>query len=294
MRALVAGDLAVVTLLGIAEMPRPGDNLVAGSAAVYASGVAANIAWNLRDLVDDVAVLGTVGDDVFGRYVLDELSARGVHTGYIRRVAAPTDLFTILVDGNGERTMIGHRGASAGLTLQGVEAILDEWTPGWCHISGYTLLNQGSEAGFHALVAAATRGGIPCSLDLEGIAYSGRRLELAGLTVFCNWNEYTHYYGRERADPSVAECLRLVIKAGAEGCYLVEHGAVTLMPAFEATVVDCTGAGDAFNAAFIAAMAEGRNSGEACAWGNAGAALKIAHAGPRTQLTRQVVQAALT
>ena len=291
MKVLVAGDLAVVTLLDVAALPRPGDNLVAHSAAVYASGVAANIAWTLRDLVDGVAVLGAVGDDLFGHYLLDELSTRGVHTGYIQRAAAPTDLFTILVDGTGERTMIGHRGASACLALGDANMLLAEWAPDWCHVSGYTLLNPGTLDGFYALVMAASRRGIPCSIDLEGIAYTGQHLGLAGLTVFCNWNEYTCYFGRERVDPSLAaDGLRLVIKAGADGCYLLEGGAVTPTPAYAATVVDCTGAGDAFNACFIAAMLAERGDREACAWGNAGAALKVARAGPRIELTHGAIQ----
>jgi ribokinase len=79
---------------------------------------------------------------------------------------------------------------------------------------------------------------------------------------------------------SEAEAVRgakatFVYTLGDEGAEL--HG--ERIPAFPATVVDTTGAGDAFNAAFAVAIAEGVDEREAVRWGCAAGAHMVEHAG---------------
>jgi sugar/nucleoside kinase (ribokinase family) len=281
---LVVGDLSVITLFRIARLPQPGSNVVADGASIWVSGVAANLAWALRGLGAEVAVVGAVGADVFGRVVRDDLSARGIDIAYVTTLAAPTSLFTILVDEAGERTMIGHRGASAHLALE--EEPVQQWAPDWCHVSGYALLNPQIRQRFPDFLTTLARRHLPCSVDLEGIAQAGSRIDLAAVTAFCNRDECTHYFRCARLeDADIPERTLLIVKAGQEGCYAVAHGAVARVPAFEVGVVDCTGAGDAFNAGFIAAMLRGLGQPAACVWGNAAAALKVGRAGPRIDLS---------
>jgi sugar/nucleoside kinase (ribokinase family) len=64
-------------------------------------------------------------------------------------------------------------------------------------------------------------------------------------------------------------------------------------PGLDVEVVDTVGAGDAFNAGFIAARLEGRNLDEALAWGNAVAASTIAEHGARSGPTRAELTALL-
>jgi sugar/nucleoside kinase (ribokinase family) len=303
-RVLIVGDLSVVTTFRIARLPQPGSNVVADGTAVSISGVAANLAWALRGLGAEVAIVGAVGADVFGRVVLDELSAQGVDITYVTTLAAPTSLFTILVDESGERTMIGHRGASARLALD--EEPVRQWSPDWCHVSGYALLNPQIRQRFPDFVTTLARHHLRCSVDLEGIAQAGIRIDLAAVTAFCNRDEFAHYFGcappcgrgsspgltpwlapgcARLADADLPAGTLLIVKAGREGCYAVAAGAVASVPAFEVGVVDCTGAGDAFNAGFIAAMLRGLDQRAACVWGNAAAALKVGRAGPRIDLS---------
>ena len=67
MRVLVVGDLSVITIFRIARLPQTGSNVVADGASIWVSGVAANLACVLRGLGAEVAVVGAVGADVFGR-----------------------------------------------------------------------------------------------------------------------------------------------------------------------------------------------------------------------------------
>jgi sugar/nucleoside kinase (ribokinase family) len=67
---------------------------------------------------------------------------------------------------------------------------------------------------------------------------------------------------RERGAQSV------IVKLGAEGCYALSDEFTGEVPAFKVEVVDTTGAGDAFAAGFIAALARGADLKGACEAGN--------------------------
>jgi sugar/nucleoside kinase (ribokinase family) len=76
----------------------------------------------------------------------------------------------------------------------------------------------------------------------------------------------------------------LVVKSGGDGCVLIDDGTVTRLPAAARVVAaDSTGAGDAFDAAFIAARLRGASLEGACASGNAAGAMAAAARGPRPE-----------
>jgi sugar/nucleoside kinase (ribokinase family) len=167
--------------------------------------------------------------------------------------------------------------------------LLDATAPDWIHIAGYTMLNPGMPDAYRRLVGQASERGVECSVELEGLAQAGTRVDLHGLTVFCNRHEYRMYFGRDEVVwPGGAE--RLIVKSGSEGCFLACSEGVRHVPPIPATVRDLTGAGDAFNAAFIAARLAGMEALEACRWGNAAGALKVGVPGPRVDMTVRQLQ----
>jgi sugar/nucleoside kinase (ribokinase family) len=64
-------------------------------------------------------------------------------------------------------------------------------------------------------------------------------------------------------------------------------------PAFDVPIVDTLGAGDAFDAGFIAACLAGHDTRESLRWGNAVAALKIGRPGARGTPSREELEALL-
>ncbi len=69
-------------------------------------------------------------------------------------------------------------------------------------------------------------------------------------------------------------CSLVALKMGAEGCIVAEGNETIEVPAFPVKVVDTTGAGDAFDAGFLAYVLEGKSPREAAVFANAVAALK--------------------
>jgi sugar/nucleoside kinase (ribokinase family) len=85
-----------------------------------------------------------------------------------------------------------------------------------------------------------------------------------------------------------------VVRTGADGCVVVRRGGEPVpVPAFPATAIDTTGAGDTHVGAFIAALARGLDPGEACRWANAAAAAVVSTRGqispPRLEELRAIL-----
>jgi 2-dehydro-3-deoxygluconokinase len=104
--------------------------------------------------------------------------------------------------------------------------------------------------------------------------------------VFGNESECAACFGA--GDPASLAAARrdaagpLIVKAGADGCVLIEGDRIARIPAAgRVESGDSTGAGDAFDAAFIAARLRGASLRDACAAGNAAGALAAATRGPR-------------
>lgn len=282
MRVLVIGDVHLIAAGTVPRFPDPGDNVILDDPYGAVSGVGTNVAHALRGLEVEVDVANAVGQDTFGDAILENLRHAGIGVEHVQRLPEPTSVFLIFVDAERERTMIGYRGACAHFSL---DPVLRAPLPyAWIHMSGYTMLNTGMPDAFRRLADGARAQGIPCSLDLEGLAQARRRLDLSGLTVFCNQYEYATYFGTETI-PSSAGAERLVVKRGAEGCVLVDGDGARHIPGFSAGVVDLTGAGDAFNAGYIVGCLRGLSVEEACRWGNAAGAIKVGQRGPRVHLS---------
>ena len=76
----------------------------------------------------------------------------------------------------------------------------------------------------------------------------------------------------------------VVVKREAKGAFFAGDGHKKMLPSFNVDALDTTGAGDAFDAGFIAAIINNKRIEEAVQWGNGSAALKVQQKGARTGL----------
>lgn len=101
--------------------------------------------------------------------------------------------------------------------------------------------------------------------------------------VFLNEREALHYAGTTQWARALSRWPTLaphvVIKRGARGAVLLADGAELRVPAVPVTVVDTTGAGDAFNGGFLAARLAGRPLDQCMRWGVLTGSLSTAQAG---------------
>ena len=226
--------------------------------ALAAGGSSANaVAWAAA-LGADVTVVGRVGADAAGRLVRDSLEERGVRALLATDPAAPTGVFLVLADAGGRR-VFAARGANARLSADDLPAAIEADA---VLVSGYLLLEEGSGAAARAAVERARAEWVAVDAGSRGVIESSeqRLLELAGgaSALLANDDEARALTGSgpEEAARLLAERHRLVcVKRGAAGAVGVLDGHLESVPAPAIEAADPTGAGDAFAAGLLLALA---------------------------------------
>jgi sugar/nucleoside kinase (ribokinase family) len=285
---VVVGDLMVDVVASVDErLARASDT--AARVRWTGGGAGANVAAGLAAAGVDVVLVARVGDDLVGRAAVAELRAGGVEVRGAVDPGAPTGTCVVVVDAGGERTMLPDRGANLALSPEDLPAEL--FVAGaHLHLSGYVLLDERCRpAGLRALHLA--RGaGMTISVDPASAAPLRRAGEfldwVAGVDVLMpNADEAAVLTGE--ADPrACAEALahrfgEVVVTLGADGALWTDGQRLVHAPAPAAEVVDTTGAGDAFAAAWLAARRGGDEPEGALARGCAAGSAAVARAGAR-------------
>jgi sugar/nucleoside kinase (ribokinase family) len=200
--------------------------------------------------------------------------SRGVEPMLGGDTDAPSGVLISIVDSDGERSFLTDRGANLNLSaddlpfslLDGIEVLL---------VSGYSFFTSGPRAAVMALQKEARDRGIATAVDPASVGFLrevGPEQFLkwtAGTgTIFANLDEALELTGSVDLNLQMQTLGRfygrVVIKRGIAGAAIGGRGGVQmLLPAPPRDVIDTTGAGDAFAAAFIACELQG-NGIEAC------------------------------
>ena len=270
---VVLGDLAVdiVSLLR-AELARGSD--AAAEIRLMPGGSGANVAVWLARLGHSVAFVGRIGDDMFGRWLRDDLVAEGVEPVLVVDKTRRTAVIQVLVEPGGERTMVPDRGANAVWRAEEVsEAQIA--SAELLHVVGYVLLDRESRPGALAAMGYARSHGVPISLDpsshaplldLGANAFWG---EVGMVDVLLpNRREAQALTGVSEPEAALSILRQhagtVVIKLDRDGCIAGSGCQVVRAPAPAVPLVNATGAGDAFNAGFLAGWRPGADLQTAC------------------------------
>ncbi|WP_334135030.1 carbohydrate kinase family protein [Tepidimonas sp.] len=240
-------------------------------------GCAGNIAYGLRLLGAAVRPVATLGAD--GAGYLERLRGLGVDVSAVRLDAdSYTAQAMIMTDRDNNQITAFHPGAMAQAHTNPVGD-----TTG---VSLAILAPDGKQATWehaHQLQAA----GVPFVFDPgQGLPLFSAE-ELRQLVTLADWAALNDYEARllcDRTGWTLAELSRqlraLVVTLGEHGCDVWQNGLATRVPGVAATaVIDPTGCGDAFRAAFLYGLAAGWSPVEAARLGNRMGAAKIATQG---------------
>ena len=255
---LVAGEINpdlilsgnVIPEFGQAEKLVDAASLTIGSSsAIFACG-AARLGLN-------VAFIGLCGDDVFGRFMLDEMKERGVDVSNVLiRRDGQTGLSVILNQGI-DRAILTHPGLIAELRASDIPDELLRQSR-HLHVASYFLQTK-LQPDLPVLFQRARSLRLTTSLDTNydpSETWSGFDELLSVTNVFLpNEKEAVSLTGESNVDLAAdrlsSRVEALGIKLGAEGALGVQKGERVRVASIPVQVVDTVGAGDSFDAGFL-------------------------------------------
>jgi ribokinase len=259
-RIAVVGSYGVGQTFVMDRAPERGETVLGSQVRTDPGGKGSNQAIGAARLGAEVTLLSAVGGDAFGDGAMELWAAEGVDAGAVVRAELPTMTAAILVEASGDNRIVIVPGALEALT----PAHVDGFSP---QIAAADVLLVQLEiplgTALHALEVARSEG---VRSILNPAPAPGR--PIAPVADYLTPNE-TEAQAVEGAHGT------LVVTLGEQGARIGDE----IVPALRAHVVDTTGAGDAFCAAFAVALAENRPTLDAVRWGCAAGAHMVEHEG---------------
>ncbi len=258
------GDANVDIIAEFDSYPGKGEDALAHTTEIHCGGSAANTAITLAHMGIETALIARVGPDSWALKVLNCLKEAGVDPGGLQRdPEAMTGMMYVVVTPDGERTILGQRGANVFTDPEQIdEAMLRQAQV--FHLSGYSLLAEPQRSAALLALEIACRHGLTVTLD-PGMTVSHSALEemralLPAVDVLLpNLSEAQEMTGLELPRDCAQRLLDLgakavALKLGRDGCLVGNEEDLCEVPAFPVEVRDSTGAGDCFAAGFIAGL----------------------------------------
>ena len=255
---LVAGEINPDLILSGNVTPEFGQvEKLVNSAVLTVGSSSAIFACEAARLGLKVAFVGVCGVDIFGRFMLDEMSKRGVDVSNIVIIPGGQTGLSIILAQGADRAILTYPGLIPALTATEVTNDLLRRSR-HLHIASY-FLQTALQPGLPDLFARAHALGLTTSLDTNwdpSGEWRGFDELLCRVDVFLpNENEALALTGTKEIESAIQRlgesCKVVAIKLGADGAIARRGGENARAPAIPVEVVDTVGAGDTFDAGFL-------------------------------------------
>ncbi|MDX8407750.1 MAG: PfkB family carbohydrate kinase [Mariprofundaceae bacterium] len=277
---LSIGHAAYDITMAAAHHPAADEKMIADALDLAGGGPAANAAVCIARLGGTASFCGYLGRDIFGDAHMREFEREGVHGSLIVRGEHPSPVSQVLAKPDGSRSVVNYKGDTPWLTGDAAD---------FSTIPARVVLFDGHEPLLSDRAASwAKARGIPAVLDAGSLRRGTRELA-ERVDVLAASTRFASQFA-ETADMHIALqrlsglCPRVVITLGGDGLLWAENGQSGHLPAFNVSVVDSTGAGDAFHGALALAIAREMAWPEALRFASAVGALTCMRLGARTAL----------
>ena len=248
-------------------------------------GCAANTGVCLVRWGANAGLIGKVGDDVFGEFIIRDMTSKGLNVDGIRRSTTVGTSKTIIIPVIGEdRRFIHTLGANADLRYEDIDLNLIARAK-VLYVGGYLVLPELDQRSLANVLRHAKESGLQTVLDVVVPTGRGqRRVEtdlaqaLPYADVFLPNDDEARLLTGEDDPVAQARCFlsygcpNVVITMGEHGAVAANHSEIVRAPAFQVEVVDPTGAGDAFDAGYIYGLLNGWTLLETLAFASAAGA----------------------
>jgi ribokinase len=292
---LVVGSLNADLVVRTPRFPQPGETISGEDLQVIPGGKGANQAVAAARHGAQVSMLGRVGNDGFGEFLLDNLHSNHVDSQQVQRDDASTGTAIIVVDSNGQNSIVLSAGANGKVSSMDVDN---------ASFSDHKLLLLQLEIPIPT-VLSATRRAHESGLSVILNPAPAKQLpeELISLTEYLipNETELSLLSGMDVNDlPSAERAAKtllargvknVIVTLGSKGALIVTGTQVTHVESFKVNVVDTTAAGDAFIGGFAYSLLQNKSLEESVCYGCACGALATTSFGAQPSLpTKEEVE----
>ncbi|KAJ0257208.1 Ribokinase [Hirschfeldia incana] len=286
---VVVGSANADIYVEIERLPKEGETISAKTGQTLAGGKGANQAACGAKLDHPTYFVGRLGDDAHGKLIAGALGdggGCGVRLDYVKEVKEePTGHAVVMLQSDGQNSIIIVGGAN----MRGWPEVMGDDELEIVRNAGVVLLQREIPDSINLQVAKAVKkAGVPVILDVGGMDTPIPNELFDSIDILSpNETELSRLTGMptetfEQISQAVAKCHKLgvkqvLVKLGSKGSALFIEGEEpiqqSIIPA--AQVVDTTGAGDTFTAAFAVAMVEGKSHVECLRFAAAAASLCV-------------------
>ncbi|HWT73999.1 MAG TPA: carbohydrate kinase family protein [Mobilitalea sp.] len=288
--AFIYGDVNVdIVIPGVEHFPLPGQEDIVNIMDTFVGGGAALFTLGLGKLGLTPVFQGTIGDDCYGRFIIDEFKQKNVDSSLLKISDKNKTGISLSFTNEKDRSFLTYRGTNDEIDIEAVQ--LEQVKEArHIHVTGYGG-SRNHKQYLNLLKKVKEEDSITVSLDVgwddTGEWYQGICELLPYIDVlFMNETEAIHYGRKESALEAITEfskyCKLVVAKLGNKGSIAICDGKEYVAKPFKVTTVDTTGAGDSFNAGFVCGFLKGKSIMECLKYGNGCGALSVTAYGGNT------------
>lgn len=289
----VVGDITVDQMYFVSELPEPGGNVSANRAVMEPGGAGGTIAVALARLGHDVKLAARVGKGPFSELALKNVHSSKVDTKLVQvDPKLQTSSITLLITPDTQRTMISAGGASRNLDATELKSA-DIAACDALVLSAYSLIGGLQREYAVRALDAAKKHRLTIFIDMGSGAVTALRDRLLAVLrdadyLLMNQQELFEVTGETSISDAVSGLAqsgieRVIVKVGSMGSIVVTPELTELVEAYEVDeVIDSTGAGDYYTAAFAHGIMEGYDLHYAARLGNIAGALNVTRVGAQS------------
>ena len=252
-----------------------GDSSVEMPFTARPGGAPANVAVAASRLGTEAAFVGSVGDDLFGNFILDALGAEGVDTGGVRRCEPPTrtSLAFVEIDDKGDREFTFYRSDPAADELLSPEDVTRDLFSGasFFNFGSIPLIKDPAASAVKEAAKLAADADVSVAFDVNFREHLWQSVEAAreavdplldlSRIVKLSDDELSPLLGVESSEEAARTLLDrgvelVLVSLGSDGAFYATSDFSGSVPVFKVDVVDATGAGDAFLAATLSHLSK--------------------------------------
>ncbi|MGN1384955.1 MAG: ribokinase [Bacillus sp. (in: firmicutes)] len=287
-KIVVVGSISMDLVVTSTVRPGAGETVLGENFVTVPGGKGANQAVAAARLGADVRMVGCVGDDHYGKQLLDNLTQNGVSVDFVKPVTEAGTGTAHIVLAEGDNSIVVVKGANDCVTPEYVEGALAALKE-----ADIVLIQQ--EIPFETIEYVSdvcSSFGIPLLLNPAPAHFISQKIIDEATFITPNEHEAKLLFPNMSLEDVLKQnATKVLITEGSKGVRYHNGKEEVLVPTFKVEAVDTTGAGDTFNGAFAVAVAEGKNIADSLRFANRAASLSVTKFGAQGGMpTRQEVE----